>query len=68
MKVIILGSTGMIGKGVLLECLEYSNIKNILVLNRQSCNISHNKLKEIIHENFFDFSIIFLEPELMVLK
>ena len=58
MKVIILGSTGMIGKGVLLECLEYSNIKNILVLNRQSCNISHNKLKEIIHENFFDFSTI----------
>lgn len=58
MKVLILGSTGMVGKGVLLECLEDSNIKNILVLNRQSCNISHNKLKEIIHENFFDFSTI----------
>ena len=58
MKVLILGSTGMVGKGVLLECLEDSDIKNILVLNRQSCNISHNKLKEIIHENFFDFSTI----------
>lgn len=58
MKVIILGSTGMVGKGVLLECLEDSNIKNILVLNRQSCNINHDKLKEIIHEDFFDFSAL----------
>lgn len=58
MNVIILGSTGMVGKGVLLECLEDSDIKNILVLSRQTCNINHDKLREIIHENFFDFSEI----------
>lgn len=56
MKVIILGSTGMVGKGVLLECLEESGIKKILVINRHSCQISHPKLTEIIHEDFFDFS------------
>jgi nucleoside-diphosphate-sugar epimerase len=58
MNVIILGSTGMVGKGVLLECLEDSDIKNILVLSRQTCNINHDKLREIIHEDFFDFSEI----------
>jgi nucleoside-diphosphate-sugar epimerase len=58
MKVIIFGSTGMIGKGILLECLEDPNIKTVLVINRQACGIKHSKLIEIVHENFFDFSDI----------
>jgi hypothetical protein len=56
MKAIILGSTGMIGKGVLLECLEDSAVTNILVINRHSCGITNAKLKEIIHDDFFNFS------------
>jgi len=53
---ILFGSTGMIGKGVLLECLENSEVVNVLVINRHSCNIRHPKLKEVIHENLFDLS------------
>jgi len=34
MKVIITGATGMVGKGVLIECLESSNVKEVLVINR----------------------------------
>lgn len=58
MKVIILGSTGMVGKGVLLECLNDPDIEKVLVVNRQSCNITNAKLFEIIHNDFFNLSDI----------
>jgi uncharacterized protein YbjT (DUF2867 family) len=55
---IITGSTGMIGKGLLLECLEDPNIDRILVINRHPLEIRHEKLKEIIHNDFFDLTSI----------
>ena len=57
-KAIITGSTGMVGEGVLHECLNHPDVESILVINRRNCNVQHPKLKEIIHENFSDFSII----------
>lgn len=51
-NVIITGSSGMIGKGVLLECLESAEIKSILVINRSSINTKHPKLKEILLKDF----------------
>ena len=54
-KAIITGSTGMVGEGVLHECLKHPDIESILVINRKSCNVTHSKLKEIIHNNFYDF-------------
>ena len=39
---------------MLHECLEHDAIEKILVLNRKTCGISHPKLTEIIHNNFFD--------------
>jgi len=58
LKTIIFGSTGMIGQGVLAECIVNNEVESILVINRQSCNITHPKLKEIIHKNIFDLSEI----------
>lgn len=58
MKVIITGGTGMVGKGVLFECLENASIDNVLVVNRKSVDVSHPKLEEIIHKDFFDLSAI----------
>lgn len=55
-QTILFGSTGMIGQGVLHECLADDNVESILVINRQSCNISHPKLKEIIHKDLFNLS------------
>lgn len=55
---IITGTTGMVGKSVLLECLEDSRVESVLVINRKSLNISHPKLKEIIHNDFYDLSNI----------
>ena len=57
-KVILTGGTGMVGKGVLIECLESDLVESVLSINRTSLNIEHPKLKEIIHKNFLDFSDI----------
>jgi uncharacterized protein YbjT (DUF2867 family) len=54
MKVLITGSTGMVGEGVLLECLKHSGVDQILVINRKPGGVSHPKLREIIHGDFFD--------------
>ena len=55
---IITGTTGMVGKGVLIECLAHSMVESVLVINRKSINISHPKLKEIIHMDFSDLNPI----------
>lgn len=57
-KAIITGSTGMVGKGVLLECLDSPKVESVLVINRKPVGIKHEKLKEIIHADFYDLSNI----------
>lgn len=56
MKVIITGATGMIGQGVLLECLDDPAITQILTVGRSAVNMTHKKLKELLHEDFLDYS------------
>lgn len=56
MKVIITGATGMVGKGILLECLDHESISEILVIGRSKVGIEHPKLKELIHKDFTNFS------------
>ncbi|MFC3561816.1 Rossmann-fold NAD(P)-binding domain-containing protein [Pedobacter jamesrossensis] len=57
-NVIITGTTGMVGEGVLIRCLDSSEIDSVLVINRKPCGYAHPKLKEIIHQDFFDFTPI----------
>ena len=58
MRVIVTGATGMVGEGVLHECLQHPDVEQVLVINRRTCGVSHPKLKEIIHSNFQDISPI----------
>src|SRR6267378_1754972 len=55
-KAIITGATGMVGEGVLLECLSRPDVEQVLVINRKPGGASHPKLREIIHSDFFDLS------------
>jgi hypothetical protein len=55
---IITGATGMVGEGVLLECLDHSGIERILVLNRKPLGLTHPKLREIIVKDFFALELI----------
>ncbi|WNJ19361.1 NAD-dependent epimerase/dehydratase family protein [Pontibacter sp. G13] len=52
MKVIITGSSGMVGKGVLLECLDNDLITQVLVVNRNTIGMDHPKLKEVLLTDF----------------
>lgn len=57
-KVVITGTTGMVGKGVLLECMDHPLIDSILIVNRHSLGIEHPKVKEVLVQDFFDLSEI----------
>jgi len=57
-KVIITGSTGMVGEGVLIECLKHNDIESVLLINRRPCGLSHPRVKEIIHPDFFDLLLV----------
>src|SRR5690606_25298219 len=57
-KAILFGASGMVGKGVLIECLESPHVAAVLVVGRNSCGMQHPKLKEIIHQDFMDYSAI----------
>ncbi len=57
-KVIITGTTGMVGKGVLLECIDHHSVEQILLVNRSSAGIEHPKVKEVLVKDFFDLSTI----------
>ena len=48
----------MVGEGVLHEYLLHPNVASVLVVNRKPCGVKHEKLKEIIHPDFFDLSSI----------
>ena len=52
MKVIITGATGMVGKGVLLECLDSQKISAVLSISRTSLAMNHPKLKGILLQDF----------------
>ena len=52
LKIIITGTTGMVGEGVLLECLQNEMISEILIVNRKHYDLSHPKLKELLIKDF----------------
>lgn len=52
MKVIITGATGMVGEGVLFECLENPSVNEVLIVSRKHYNINHPKLKELLVPDF----------------
>ncbi len=52
MKVIITGTTGMVGEGVLLECLENPEVSEVLGVSRKPAEYTHTKLKEYIVPDF----------------
>lgn len=62
-RAIITGTTGMVGEGVLHQCLGEERVDHILVINRKPCGVSHPKLKEIIVSDFFDLSSVEKELE-----
>jgi uncharacterized protein YbjT (DUF2867 family) len=52
MKVIVTGATGMVGEGVLIECLDNKQVEQVLYVGRKASGKSHPKLKEYLVSDF----------------
>jgi uncharacterized protein YbjT (DUF2867 family) len=58
MKVLLFGATGMIGQGVLRECLLDPRIDEVRSIVRTPSGAAHPKLTEILHQDFLDYGSI----------
>jgi len=54
-KVVLFGATGMVGAGVLHECLRDDRVDEVWAVQRSSSGRSHPKLRELIRTDFLDF-------------
>ncbi|TDC02322.1 epimerase [Micromonospora fluostatini] len=58
MRIIVFGATGMVGQGVLEACLRDAAVAEVLVIGRSPTGRTHPKLREVLHDDFTDFSPI----------
>ena len=54
MDVLITGSTGMVGKSVLYQCIRDNRVKNIVLINRLPVDLKNEKITELIIEDFLN--------------
>lgn len=55
MRVILFGATGMVGQGVLRECLRDEGVESVLAVGRSATGVAHPKLRELVRADLFDF-------------
>lgn len=62
MRILIFGATGMVGGGVLLECLEAADVEAVTAVGRTAVPLKHPKLSQVLHADLYHVSTI--EPQL----
>lgn len=62
MKVLIFGATGMVGQGVLRECLLAPDVQSVVAVGRSATGQQHAKLRDLVHKDMYDYGAI--EPQL----
>jgi uncharacterized protein YbjT (DUF2867 family) len=55
MKVILFGATGMVGQGVLRECLRDPGVERVLSVGRSRTGVADAKLDEIVHGDLWQY-------------
>ena len=58
MKVILFGATGMVGQGVLRECLLDPRVTKVLTVGRSATGQAHAKLREVIEPDLLHLAPI----------
>jgi uncharacterized protein YbjT (DUF2867 family) len=58
MRVLLFGATGMVGQGVLRECLLDPNVEQVQTVGRTATGMQHPKLREIVHPDLFHYAEI----------
>jgi uncharacterized protein YbjT (DUF2867 family) len=56
MKILVFGASGMIGQGVLRECLRAPDVSEVIVVGRTPLGVTDAKLREVVHADFTDFT------------
>ena len=62
MRVLLFGATGMVGQGVLIECLQAADVSLVQSVGRTALNQQHPKLRDVVHQDLLDYRAI--EPQL----
>jgi uncharacterized protein YbjT (DUF2867 family) len=62
MNVVLFGASGMVGQGVLIECLDDPEVRQVVSVVRRPTGVTNPKLTEVVHTDFFDYAAI--EPSL----
>ena len=62
MRVLLFGATGMVGQGVLIECLQAADVSLVQSVGRTALYQQHPKLRDVVHKNLLDYCAI--EPQL----
>jgi uncharacterized protein YbjT (DUF2867 family) len=57
MKIIQFGATGLVGKGVLRQCLLNADVESVLAIGRSPSGVAHLSLRELVRSDMFDFSV-----------
>ncbi len=55
MNVVLFGATGMVGAGVLIECLDDSRVESVLAVGRRPCAVAHPKVRELVRSDLFEY-------------
>lgn len=63
MKVLVFGATGMVGQGVLLECLRDPDVQPAVTVGRTATSVQNAKLQEIVHTDLTNY--VAIEPQLI---
>jgi uncharacterized protein YbjT (DUF2867 family) len=56
MKVLLFGATGMVGQGVLRECLLAPDVEMVEIIVRAATGLANPKLRETVRKDFYDYS------------
>jgi uncharacterized protein YbjT (DUF2867 family) len=62
MNVLLFGATGMVGQGVLRQCLLEPGVQSVKTVGRIATGVQHTKLREVVHQDLSNYS--FIETEL----
>ena len=58
MNVLLFGATGMVGQGVLIECLQAADVSLVQSVGRTALDQHHAKLRDVVHKDLLDYSAI----------
>ena len=58
MRVLLFGATGMVGQGVLRECLQAPDVEQVIAIGRTPSGQRHPKLRDLVHADLFDYAAV----------